>query len=87
VSKCLYKVKEVLSPYQQEFRGYRILVAWPNLAGTKPYSSEKCPSFERPYLITMFGDYEDTDTLAEVLEVLPKTLRRMGFTVIERYGD
>lgn len=81
--RCLVKIREMKSPYHSEFRGYRVVVATPNWAGHKPFSSEVAPSFDRPYLIVQFGDYEDLGTLEVVRPRIDQELTRRGFEIIE----
>jgi hypothetical protein len=58
------------------------------MAGNKPFSPEKAPSFRKPYLIVMFGDYEDAETLNRALERLPREMKRRGFLETVQYtGD
>jgi hypothetical protein len=77
--KCIYKIRKIKSPYLGVFRGYRIVVAWPNMAGHKPFKSDKAPSFEKPYLLVSFGDYEDEEALQKVLPKVPQEMKRRGF--------
>lgn len=44
------KVRENNSPIMSEFRGYRILVAVPNLQGTK-FNGGRTVNFNKPYLV------------------------------------
>jgi len=83
---CIYKVREVKSPYQQVFRGNRILIALPNMEGRKPFVGTPAPSFLRPYLIFQTSDYIDRD-LPKALELLLQELRRRGFSRIETADD
>jgi hypothetical protein len=77
---CIYKVRKVKSPYQGVFRGYRIVVAWPNMAGHRPFSDEKAPSFDKPWLLVSFGDYEDADTMYAALQKVPAEMKKRGYT-------
>jgi len=81
--KCLCKVVEKYSPYMQEFRGFRILSTTPNLAGTKPFTDERCPSFDKPYLLVIFGDYETDEALQKALPKVAGEMKRRGFEQIE----
>lgn len=83
---CIYKVREVKSPYHQVFRGSRILVALPNMEGHKPFTSVPAPTFIRPYLIFQTSDYADQD-LGKALELLLRELERRGFTKVESAED
>lgn len=85
--KCLVKVREVKSPYHQDFRGLRVVVATPNWAGHKPFSSEVAPSFDRPYLIVQFGDYETWDSLGAAKPRIDRELTRRGFETITWIED
>lgn len=80
MSKCIVRIKEVKSPYRREWRGYRIQVAVPNQCGHKAFSSEPAPSFDPPYLVVQFGDYEDFLSLDKALTKLPAELKRRRFT-------
>lgn len=83
MAKCLVKIKEVLSPYHRDWRGFRILVAHCNMDGHKPFSKESAPSFQGAYLIVQFGDYENVTALDKALEQLPKELLRRKFDQFE----
>lgn len=48
-------VREVHSPYMDELRGYRVLVAVPNLQGHK-FNGQRTVLFAKPYLV-----YESLD--------------------------
>jgi hypothetical protein len=78
--RCIYKVVKVLTPYLHRFKGYRIKVAWPNMQGHRPFSSELAPSFDKPFHLVSFGDYEDESALSKALELVPKEMRRRGFS-------
>ena len=58
----LWKVVPTKSPYQGVHRGFRIRVAWPNMAGHKAFSSEIAPSFRFPYLMLETSDFNQEDT-------------------------
>lgn len=83
MAKCLCKVRELKSPYMSEFRGYRILAATPNMAGVKPFTDIRAPSFDKPYLLVMFGDYETQDALAKAKPRVAGEMKRRGFDRIE----
>lgn len=83
MAKCLCKIRAVTSPYMQEFRGFRILAATPNLAGVKPFTSERAPSFDKPYLLVMFGDFETAEALAAARPRVAGEMKRRGFDRIE----
>lgn len=78
--KALYKVREVESPIHHQFRGLRIEVAIPNMAGQKPFTSIPMPSFDKPYFVCRFGDYESWPVLTAKWPSIVEALRRMGFT-------
>lgn len=50
------KVRMSVSPIHQEFRGYRIVVAHPNLCGRPGKNGDLRPSWEKPYFILATGD-------------------------------
>lgn len=78
----MVKVREMKSPYHEVFRGFRVVVATPNWAGHKPFSNEVAPSFDKPYLVVQFGDYEDTEMLGLAKPRIEMELRRRGFQTI-----
>lgn len=79
----LYHVQDKKSPYMNEFQGNRILFAWPNLAGQKPFQSPpiEWPSFRKPYLIKITGDHEPR-RIEQVLQYWRKYYIRKGFKLI-----
>lgn len=83
---CIYKIREVLSPYQQVFRGYRILIALPNMEGRKPFVGTPAPTFIRPYLIFQTSDYTEQE-IGRAEELMIKELQRRGFTKVETSED
>lgn len=83
MARCILKIQTIESPIMRDFRGLRVLVALPNLAGFNPLSGKRVPSFEKPFRLAVFGDFIDTaDVLANMGEVAKK-IRRMGFAEIE----
>lgn len=82
-----YKVREITSPIREEFRGFRVVVAWPNLAGHKPFSNDPAPSFQKPYLMYIFGDYESYEVVTQKLPGIKKWLYQKGFTKLLVYKD
>lgn len=82
--KAIYRVKEVKSPIHQQFRGLRIDIATPNMAGHKPFSDQACPSFDKPYFICYFGYYESWEYLNRKWPSIWRALQRMGFTQVEQ---
>lgn len=82
VGGCIYKVKEVYSPYMEVFRGFRILVATPNMDGRIPFKDVPAPSFMRPYLIFQTSDYTEQD-VGKAEELLVADLRLRGFIRVE----
>ena len=79
---CIYKIREVKSPIQGIFRGYRILVAVPNMDGNRPFQSIPAASFMRSYLIFQTSDYTPEEILDKERAVV-KELHRRGFTKVE----
>lgn len=82
--KAIYRVRELKSPIHQEFRGLRVEVALPNMAGLKPFSDIPIPSFDKPYRVCMFGDYESYEYLTHKWPSIWRALCRMGFTEVEQ---
>ena len=82
------KVRAIRSPYLQEFRGFRVLAARPNKSGYG-FGGVPTTSFDKPWLIAIFGDYEN---LSQVVQAMPRvlnTLERMGYAsyTLERVDD
>lgn len=77
MAKALIRVKEILSPFRGEFRGYRLLAAEPNMAGQA--FGQECPSFEPPFLIDSFGDYEDEEHLIRAIGPAVAALSARGY--------
>lgn len=82
---ALYKVQELESPIHKEFRGLRILIAIPNMAGRKPFTDIPIPSFDKPYFVCRFGDYEDWAALTKKWPSIWKAIQQMGFTSVHQY--
>ncbi|HEX6826417.1 MAG TPA: hypothetical protein VF077_08890 [Nitrospiraceae bacterium] len=83
------KVRAIRSPILNEFRGFRVLAARPNQAGVNSFNGLPTTSYDKHWLIAMFGDYE---TLADVVLHMPRvltTLARMGYESynLERVDD
>lgn len=85
MSACVCKVREVLSPISQEFRGFRFLVALPNNAA-RTLSGASTTSFEAPYYVTHFGDFTSMDDLCANIERITSELRALGFRSIMMAG-
>lgn len=79
--ECVYKVKEVNSPLHKDFRGFRILVAVPNMNGHKAFSSEPAVSFSRSYLLFQSSDY-NTNELQGKIQGSIRFLLNRGFTKV-----
>ena len=83
---CIYKVKDVKTPYSGHFVCNRIAVAVPNMDGVKPFTNQPAPSFSRKYLL-----YETLDIkphqVDDVVQKVLKELRQMGFTKIEEVNE
>ena len=71
--KCILKIRDVLSPVSETFRGVRVLIATPNATR----------SFERPWLVAWFGDYNDREDMGAHIADIGKALRRMGYNDVE----
>lgn len=84
--KAIYRVREIRSPIHREYRGLRIEVALPNWAGQRPFSDVPCPSFDKPYFICRFGDYENWEYLNRKWPSIWRALQRMGFESVEQYN-
>ena len=74
---------EKLSPYHRVFRGFRITTCVPNMVGYKPFSSERVPSFERPYHLVTFGDFETGEALQAALPRVKGEMSRRGFDEVQ----
>lgn len=83
--KAIYRVREIESPIHHVFRGLRIEVALPNWAGRKPFSDITVPSFDKPYFICRFGDYESWEYLTKKWPSIWRAINNMGFTSVEQY--
>lgn len=79
---CIYKIREVTSPTHKEFRGFRFMVAVPNMNGHKPYSSEPAASFARAYLLFQSSDY-DGQELDKKVQAHIRWLLNRGFSQVE----
>ena len=73
----IMKAQEIRSPYGEEFRGFRLLIAHPNLAGQA--FGRSVPSFNKPFLITIFGDYEDEEHLFSAIALVTRSLTTNGW--------
>lgn len=73
----IMKAQEMRSPYGDEFRGFRLLVAHPNLAGSS--FGKSIPSFEKPFFISMFGDYESEAKLFSAIAIVSAALTGNGY--------
>jgi hypothetical protein len=73
----ILKVTEVLSPVREEFRGYRILAAVPNLSGNS--FGRAVPSFQKPWLSHQFGDFATVPDLLSGLDSAIKELIAGGY--------
>lgn len=83
--KALYRVREVESPIHKVFRGLRIEIAIPNMAGQKPFTSIRVPSFDRPYFVCRFGDYETWEVLTKKWPSICASVFAQGFTSMQQY--
>ncbi len=81
-ARCIIKVREMESPISGTPRGLRVLVALPNMA-SRTFAGEPCPSFDKPWAITWFGDFTDQGDVLASMRGIGKTLRRMGFDRFE----
>lgn len=79
---CIYKVREVLSPTGKTFRGFRFLVAVPNMNGVKPFSSTPAASFSRPHMIFQSSDWCLEELEGKIQGAIRFLLNR-GFTSVE----
>jgi hypothetical protein len=82
VGPCIYKIRHVKSPIQEVERGWRILVAVPNMDGTKPYKSTPCAMFTSKYLIMLSSDYCDYE-IGAMEQAVIRYLRNRGFNPVE----
>jgi hypothetical protein len=79
---CIYKIREVVSPLHKEFRGFRLVVAVPNMNGHKPFSNESAPSFARSYMLFQSSDYSGQEMELK-LKMHVQFLINRGFTLVE----
>lgn len=79
---CIYKVREVLSPHGKEFRGFRFVVAVPNMNGHKPFSSDPAASFSRQHLLFQSSDWSLAELERQTKGAIQFLLNR-GFTTVE----
>lgn len=79
---CIYKIREVNSPLQKNFRGFRMVVAVPNMNGHKPFSSEPAASFTRSYLLFQSSDWGIAE-LEQKTQGAIRFLLNRGFTKVE----
>ncbi len=81
-----FRARDIKAPLSQEFRGVRLEVAVPNMAGHKPFSNEQAPSFMKPYLIVWFGDYESYEKLESRWINIVKALHVRGFDKLVNFS-
>lgn len=79
---CIYKVREVQSPIHKQFRGFRFLVAVPNMNGHKPFSQEPAASFTRAYLLFQSSDWNLNELERKTKGAIQFLLNR-GFSKVE----
>lgn len=79
---CIYKVREVLSPHGKLFRGFRFIVAVPNMNGHKPFSNETAASFSRSHLLFQSSDWS-LEELEQKTKGAIQFLLNRGFTSVE----
>ena len=86
MASCILKVANVLSPIGEDWRGYRVTIATPNMAGTTMFGGS-CPSFTKPFFIAEFGDYESLEALNRAKPRITRTIAKMGFTKVTEVKD
>lgn len=79
---CIYKVREVLSPHGKTFRGFRFVVAVPNMNGHKPFSNLPASSFARSYMLFQSSDWSLAEVERQTKGAIQFLLNR-GFTTVE----
>lgn len=79
---CIYRVREVLSPHGKTFRGFRFVVAVPNMNGHKPFSNEPAASFSRQHLLFQSSDWSLEELEKKTKGAIQFLLNR-GFTTVE----
>lgn len=79
---AIYKVREVTEPYSGQYKCYRLLIAIPNMAGTKPYTSEPAPSFRPGYLLYQSSDFH-IENRDHVVTTILKMYERAGYSPME----
>ena len=82
------RIRAVRSPYSQDFRGFRVLAARPNKSGYG-FGGIACTSFDKPWLIAIFGDYENLEQVVEAMPRVLASLASMGYATytLERVDD
>ncbi len=86
MATVIFRIREIVSPIMGDPRGYRFLVALPNMAA-RTMSGSATPSFDKPYYITHFGDFVDMDDVVLAAPKIRVTLSRMGFDKLVMIGD
>lgn len=85
MATVIIKIRELKSPYMETPRGYRCLVATPNMAGSA--FGRAIASFDKPYLICMYGDYETWEAFIKLWPAVKADLLRQQFDKWSFVGD
>lgn len=83
---CIYKIREVTSPLHKTFRGFRFIVAVPNMQGHKPFTNEPAASFSRQFLLFQSSDWNFEELEQKVKGAILFLINR-GFEKVEPAQD
>lgn len=80
--QAIYKIREVLSPLHKDHRGFRLIVAVPNMQGHDAFSSRPAPSFARSFLLFQSSDY-NLEEMQTKLKLHIRWLLNRGYDKVE----
>lgn len=76
---CIYKIRETNSPLHKEHRGFRMVVAVPNMQGHKAFSSTPAASFAKSFMLFQSSDYSIDEVQKKVEEHIRWLKNKKGF--------